>query len=121
MAGNDAGILELAGSIMDTHTQLLEYLSALADGELAHSERELALAVLDTEAGRQAWQAWQCIGDVLRAQLPGNASDAPDTPDMQFAARLASRLAQEEASGSTVPSRQPDAALPLQRHPSAQR
>lgn len=116
MAGNDAGILELAGSIMDTHTKLLEYLSALADGELAHSERELALAVLDTDAGRQAWQAYQCIGEVLRAALPGVA---PDTPDVQFAARLASRLAQEEATGSAA-SRQPDAALPLQRHPSAQ-
>jgi len=100
-----SGIVELAGSDMDTHTRLHEYLSALADGELASSELELALAALDTESGRLAWQAYQCIGDVLRLQQYGHDLSA------HFEARLAGRLAQELPP---APALAPTAAEPAQ-------
>ena len=52
---------------MDTYPGLHEHISALADGELAASELELAFAALDTDAGRQAWHAYRQIGEALRA------------------------------------------------------
>jgi sigma-E factor negative regulatory protein RseA len=73
---------------MDTDKKLREHISALADGELPDSERELALAALDSEAGRAAWQAYQLTGDVLRATAGAELSDG-------FKARLAARLAAE--------------------------
>ncbi|MDZ5635704.1 sigma-E factor negative regulatory protein [Janthinobacterium sp. GMG1] len=76
---------------MDTHTRLHETISALADGELAASELELAFAALDTPSGRQAWDAYRHIGDVLRSEQYDHALSA------QFDARLASRLAAEAA------------------------
>ncbi|MGK5022626.1 sigma-E factor negative regulatory protein [Janthinobacterium lividum] len=78
---------------MDTHTRLHETISALVDGELAASERELAFAALDMDQGRQAWQAYRLIGDVLRSEQGGHALSA------QFDARLASRLAAEVVPG----------------------
>ena len=113
---------EMAGPIMDTHTRLHETISALADGELAASELELAFAALDTDEGRQAWNAYRHIGDVLRSEQCGHALSA------QFDGRLASRLAAEAAparaepvlplSASIVP---PGAAEPLDAGPLAQR
>jgi sigma-E factor negative regulatory protein RseA len=118
--------LEMAGSIMDTHTRLHETISALADGELAANELELAFAALDTPSGRQAWDAYRHIGDVLRSEQYGHALSA------QFDARLASRLAAEPApdepavhaeplpplAAGIVP---PGAAEPLEAGPLAQR
>ena len=114
--------LEMAGPIMDTHTRLHETISALADGELAASELELAFAALDTDEGRQAWNVYRHIGDVLRSEQCGHALSA------QFDARLASRLAAESApahaepllplSAAIVP---PGAAEPLEAGPLAQR
>lgn len=114
---------ELAGSIMDTHTRLHEHLSALADGELAPSELELAFAALDTESGRLAWQAYQCIGDVLRSEPCGHVLSS------HFDARLASRLAREappapsSAPSSAAPATEPaaEAVQILPRSPLAQR
>src|SRR5450830_682227 len=84
-------LLDMAGSIMDTHARLHENISALADGELAASELELAFAALDTPAGRQAWDAYQHIGHALRsAHSDGELSAG-------FEARLAHRLAGETA------------------------
>ncbi|MCC7642503.1 MULTISPECIES: sigma-E factor negative regulatory protein [unclassified Janthinobacterium] len=111
---------------MDTHTRLHETISALADGELAASELELAFAALDTDEGRQAWDAYRHIGDVLRSEQCGHALSA------QFDVRLASRLAAEAApeglaahaepllplSAAIVP---PGAAEPLEAGPLAQR
>ena len=107
---------------MDTHTRLHETISALADGELAASELELAFAALDTDEGRQAWDAYRLIGDVLRSEQCGHALSA------QFDARLTSRLAAEAApdepavhlrlSVAIVP---PGAAEPLEAGPLAQR
>lgn len=99
--------LEMAGPIMDTHTQLHENISALADGELAASELELAFAALDTETGRQAWEAYRCIGDVLRSDQCGHELSP------QFAARLASRLASEAAPAcDSAPAPVPSALVP---------
>ncbi len=117
---------EMAGPIMDTHTRLHETISALADGELAASELELAFAALDTDEGRQAWDAYRHIGDVLRSEQYGHALSA------QFDARLASCLAAEAAqegpaaaaepslplSAAIVP---PNTAEPLEAGPLAQR
>lgn len=117
---------EMAGPIMDTHTRLHETISALADGELAASELELAFAALDTDEGRQIWDAYRHIGDVLRSEQCGHALSA------QFDARLASRLAAEAApegpaahaepllplSVAIVP---PGTAEPLEAGPLAQR
>lgn len=121
-SGFRTDLLEMAGPIMDTHTRLHETISALADGELAASELELAFAALDTDEGRQAWNAYRHIGDVLRSEECGHLLSA------QFDARLASRLAAEAAparaepvlplSASIVP---PGAAEPLDAGPLAQR
>lgn len=111
---------------MDTHTRLHETISALADGELAASELELAFAALDTPSGRQAWEAYRHIGDVLRSEQCGHALSA------QFDARLASRLAAEPAPGGAAVHAEPLAPLsaaivppgviePLEAGPLAQR
>lgn len=75
---------------MDTHKTLHEHISALADGELSDSERELALAALETPEGQAAWHAYHVTGDVLRATPSGVLSDA-------FSGRLAAALAAEPA------------------------
>ncbi len=75
---------------MDNLKRLHENISALADGELADSERELAFAALGSAQGRAAWQAYHLIGDVLRAQPHGVLS-------AHAAAALAERLAAEPA------------------------
>ena len=74
---------------MATYPALHEHISALADGELAASELELAFAALDTDAGRQLWQAYRLIGEALRDGQEGLALSPG------FEARLASRLAGE--------------------------
>lgn len=75
---------------MDTHKRLHENISALADGELAQSEQELAFAALQTAEGRAAWQAYHLVGDVLRDSAQGVLSAG-------FNAALAARLASEAA------------------------
>lgn len=83
---------------MSTQKQLLEYISALADGELAASEIELAFAALDTADGRAAWNAYHRIGHTLRSDRCGfELSDG-------FAANLAARMA-NEAPGRQAPAR----------------
>lgn len=73
---------------MDTDKNLREHISALADDELPHSERELALAALASSEGQAAWRAYHLAGDVLRATPAIELSDG-------FSARLAARLAAE--------------------------
>jgi sigma-E factor negative regulatory protein RseA len=75
---------------MDTDKKLREHISALADGELPDSERELALAALASAAGQAAWRAYHLTGDALRSVPDGELSDG-------FGARLAARLAAEAA------------------------
>lgn len=87
---------------MDTYPGLHEHISALADGELAASELELAFAALDTDAGRQAWHAYRLIGEALRAGQDASVLSA------SFDAGLAGRLAAEAAP---VPASAPAAVL----------
>lgn len=95
---------------MDTHKRLHENISALADGELAQSEQELAFAALETAEGRAAWQAYHLVGDVLRDSADGALSNG-------FRAALAARLDNEPAHelsplapGATDPAAPPFAA-----------
>jgi len=84
---------------MSTQKQLLEYISALADGELAPSEIELAFAALDTADGRAAWNAYHQIGHTLRSDRCGfELSDG-------FAANLAARMANEPLARPAVAAR----------------
>ena len=94
----------MAGYAMDTQKRLHENISALADGELPHSERELAFAALDTADGQAAWRAYHLTGDVLRDQADGSLSAG-------FDAALAARLAAEPAH-EAPPSAPGDAAAP---------
>ena len=53
---------------MDTNKKIREHISALGDGELAEADLELAFAALQEPGGREAWDLYHRIGDVLRAQ-----------------------------------------------------
>lgn len=76
---------------MDTQKRLHQHISALADGELAEHEIELAFAALETPDGRDAWSAYQRIGEVLRSDACGFELSHG------FGAGLATRLAAEAA------------------------
>ena len=97
---------------MDTQKRLHENISALADGELPDSERELAFAALDTAEGQAAWRAYHLIGDVLRSTPGGELSNG-------FSGALAARLATEAApasalNGKAEPAPQADPSKPSQ-------
>lgn len=108
----------MAGYAMDTQKRLHENISALADGELPHSELELAFAALDTADGQAAWRAYHLTGDILREQASGNLSDG-------FGAALAARLAEESVHelspftpGASDPAAPPsDPAAPAEDQP----
>ena len=68
-----------------------ELASALADGQLSAAESARALDwVSQTETGRQHWQVYHMVGDVLRADQAGLPAD-----DEAFVARLRARLQHE--------------------------
>jgi sigma-E factor negative regulatory protein RseA len=77
---------------MDANKKNREFISALSDGELPRIDLELAVAALDSPEGREAWERYHHIGDILRAE---------PTPDLSpgFAERLAARLAAEPGPG----------------------
>ena len=77
---------------MDMNKKNRECISAFSDGELADTDRELAMAALDGPDGQQAWERYHLIGDILRA------GPAPDLSP-GFAQRLAARLADEPLPG----------------------
>jgi sigma-E factor negative regulatory protein RseA len=77
---------------MDTNKKIREHISALKDGELSESDIELAFAALNEADGRQAWEVYHRIGDVMRAQASADLSPG-------FAARLAARLDAETGQG----------------------
>jgi sigma-E factor negative regulatory protein RseA len=74
---------------MDTNETLRAHISAMVDGELPQADAELALAALQEEDGKQAWDRYHLIRDTLRA-MP-----APDLSP-GFAERLATALAHEQ-------------------------
>lgn len=88
-------------TLMDTQKKIREHISALSDGELSASDLELAFAALRVADGKQAWNTYYRIGDVLRAQGSPDLSDA-------FTLRLSARLAAEPAHTGR------DASVPLQ-------
>lgn len=51
----------------DLNQSQKEQLSALADGQLAAGDIGAALAFADSDDGRQTWQLYQLVGDVLRS------------------------------------------------------
>lgn len=74
---------------MDATQMTKEKISAWLDGELPDESIESMLALLATEAGREAWDSWHQIGDSLRSdELAAPLSSG-------FAAKMAARLAQE--------------------------
>ncbi len=75
--------------VMDTQKRLHENISALADGELAVGEIELAFATLSTADGQVAWDAYHLIGHTLRSDGCGSELS------VDFCTRLAARLAPE--------------------------
>jgi sigma-E factor negative regulatory protein RseA len=80
---------------MDTNKKIREHISALSDGEIRDADQELALAALDAPDGRQAWDLYHHIGDILRAEATADLSPG-------FAERLAARLAEEPAPGKRM-------------------
>ena len=68
-----------------------ESLSALMDGELHGTAQQSALTALLAEpAARGTWHAYHVVGDVLRSDALSGAAH-----DLEFLARLETRLAQE--------------------------
>lgn len=80
---------------MDTNKKNREHISALSDGEIRDADQELALVALDTPDGRQAWDLYHRIGDVLRAEATADLSPG-------FNKRLAARLAAEPSPGKRL-------------------
>jgi sigma-E factor negative regulatory protein RseA len=80
---------------MDTNKKVREHISALSDGALHPDDLELALAALLAADGRNAWEVYHRIGDVLRAEA---------SPDLspEFSDRLAARLAAEPTHAKRV-------------------
>ena len=70
---------------MDTFKKHRVHISALADGEIAPDDLELALAALQSPDGQQAWDTYFRIGDELRAMATPALSDG-------FHEALAARL-----------------------------
>jgi len=75
---------------MDTNKKNREYISLLLDGEIPDTDLELAMAALGEPDGREAWDVFHHIGDVLRAEATAELSPG-------FNERLAARLAEEPA------------------------
>jgi sigma-E factor negative regulatory protein RseA len=80
---------------MDTNKKNREYISALMDGEIPESDLELAMAALGGPDGKEVWDSFHRIGDILRAE------DARTGAELSpgFAARLAAALADEPLPG----------------------
>jgi sigma-E factor negative regulatory protein RseA len=105
--GGAADLFDLVGHAMDTQKRLHENISALADGELPDSERELALAALGTVEGQAAWRAYHLTGDVLRGTPGGELSAGFDAA---LAARLAAEPPYAAATGESAGAGDSDAA-----------
>ncbi len=98
-----------------------EQLSALADGQLPDEEWASALGFAATDEGRETWQLYQLVGDVLRS--PELARQTHD--DGAFLARLRQGLAQEPLHGvppvaaATTPPQPPEIPQPATFVPKA--
>ncbi len=63
----DVSSMGLAGDTMNEDLMKREQLSALADGQLQGEALSAALRFAAEDAGREAWQEYHLIGDVLRS------------------------------------------------------
>jgi sigma-E factor negative regulatory protein RseA len=97
---------------MEQQTQR-EQLSALADGQLPDEEWTSALHFSATDEGRETWQLYQLVGDVLRS--PELARQTHD--DGAFLARLRQGLAQEPLHGQPPVAAAPVVPLQAQTMP----
>lgn len=89
---------------MDMTKKTRELVSALCDGEIPDVDQELALAALDGDDGRQAWDLYHQIGDALRAGEALRVARAPDLPPgfaQRLAARLDAELFSDQCSGTS--------------------
>ncbi|HWW03811.1 sigma-E factor negative regulatory protein [Collimonas sp.] len=71
---------------MNTKDMTQEQISALADGELSSAYVDMALAALRQTDGRDTWDVYHQIGDIMRSD------DMALTMSPDFAARMAARL-----------------------------
>lgn len=83
---------------MNTKEMTREQISAFADGELAEQHVDVALAAMRKQDGRDDWELYHQIGDLLR-------SDDMDVKlSSGFAARMAARLEMEPTIVAPAPS-----------------
>jgi sigma-E factor negative regulatory protein RseA len=92
---------------MDTPRRSYENISALADGELALAEIELAVAMLATPDGQAAWKTYYQIGAALRSERCGSDLST------RFTASLAARLDAESSMNQAPQTIAPDAVSSL--------
>jgi sigma-E factor negative regulatory protein RseA len=71
---------------MNTKDMTQEQISALADGELSSAYVDMALAALRQADGRDTWDVYHQIGDIMRSD------DMALTMSSDFAARMSARL-----------------------------
>lgn len=71
---------------MNTKEMTQEQISALADGELSSAYVDMALAALRQTEGRDTWDVYHQIGDILRSD------DMALKMSSDFSARIAARL-----------------------------
>ena len=76
---------------MNTKDITQEQISALADGELSDAYVDMALAALRQADGRDAWDVYHQIGDIMRSD------DMALTMSADFSTRMAARLDAEPA------------------------
>lgn len=76
---------------MNTKDITQEQISALADGELSSAYVDMALAALRQADGRDTWDVYHQIGDIMRSD------DMALTMSADFSARMAARLDAEPA------------------------
>lgn len=91
---------------MDQELKMREHVSALADGQLSAGELPQVLQYAAQASGRQAWQEYHLIGDVLRS--PELAHHAHS---QAFLARLHQRMDHEGLLQPQRPATQPTVSL----------
>ncbi len=87
---------------MNDDLKMHEQLSALADGQLHGDELAQALRFAAQDEGRDTWQVYHLVGDVLRSPELAHASDGG-----AFLAQLHQKLAQEPAPPHALPHTEP--------------
>lgn len=104
----------LAGDTMNQDLKQREQLSALADGQLQGEEWAEALRFAAQDEGRDAWQVYHLVGDVLRSAELARPGDGG-----AFLARLQEKIAQEPQPPRTMAEPQVPAALAQMPQPQA--